>query len=37
LRHPTSHLELHELRAYARLHLDAVLLGPRERPLLPAT
>jgi threonine aldolase len=33
--HPTSHLELHELRAYARLQrLDAVLVGPRERPIL---
>jgi len=33
--HATSHLELHELRAYARVQrLDAVLLGPRERPTL---
>ena len=33
--HPTSHLELHELRAYSRVQsLDAVLLGPRERPTL---
>ncbi len=31
--HPTSHLELHEERAYASLHrLEAKLLGPRERP-----
>jgi len=31
--HPTSHLELHEERAYARLHqLQVTLLGPRERP-----
>ena len=31
--HPTSHLELHEERAYARLHsLRAILLGERERP-----
>jgi len=31
--HPTSHLELHEERAYARLHsLRATLLGERERP-----
>jgi threonine aldolase len=31
--HPTSHLELHEERAYAHLHdLQATLLGPRERP-----
>lgn len=31
--HPTSHLELHEERAYAHLHgLKATLLGPRERP-----
>jgi threonine aldolase len=31
--HPTSHLELHEERAYAHLHgLEATLLGPRERP-----
>jgi threonine aldolase len=35
--HPTSHLELHELRAYSRLQrLDAVLLGTRERPTLAA-
>ena len=34
--HPTSHLELHEQRAYARLHgLEAILLGPRDRPTLP--
>ncbi len=33
--HPTSHLELHEERAYAHLHrLTVSLLGPRER--LPA-
>lgn len=33
--HPTSHLELHERRAYAELHrLDAVLVGPRHRPML---
>ena len=33
--HPTSHLELHELRAYARLQrLEAVLLGSSERPTL---
>ena len=31
--HPTSHLELHEERAYAHLHgLQATLLGPRDRP-----
>jgi threonine aldolase len=31
--HATSHLEVHELRAYARVQrLDAVLLGARERP-----
>lgn len=31
--HPTSHLELHEERAYARLHsLRASLLGERARP-----
>jgi threonine aldolase len=31
--HPTSHLELHEERAYAHLHdLSVTLLGPRERP-----
>jgi threonine aldolase len=31
--HATSHLELHEERAYAHLHgLDATLLGGRERP-----
>lgn len=35
--HPTSHLELHELRAYARVQaLAGVLLGPRERPTLAA-
>jgi threonine aldolase len=33
--HPTSHLELHEEHAYARLHsLRAILLGERERPTL---
>jgi threonine aldolase len=33
--HATSHLEVHELRAYSRVQrLDAVLLGPRERPTL---
>ncbi len=33
--HPTSHLELHEERAYAHLHeLRVSLLGPRHRPLL---
>jgi len=32
--HPTSHLELHEERAYARLWgLDATLVGPAEVPL----
>ena len=32
--HPTCHLELHEEKAYARLHdLDAVLVGAPERPL----
>ncbi|MFO1304260.1 MAG: beta-eliminating lyase-related protein [Burkholderiales bacterium] len=31
--HPTSHLEIHEQRGYARVQrLDAVLLGPRTRP-----
>jgi threonine aldolase len=31
--HPTSHLELHEERAYAHLHqLQAIQLGPRDRP-----
>lgn len=31
--HPTSHLELHEMRAYAELaQLHGVLLGDRERP-----
>ncbi len=35
--HPTSHLEVHEERGYARLHrLDASLLGDRDRPLLAA-
>jgi threonine aldolase len=35
--HPTAHLELHELRAYSRLQqLNAVLLGPRESPMLAA-
>jgi threonine aldolase len=35
--HPTSHLELHEMRAYSRVQrLDSVLLGPRERPTLAA-
>ena len=33
--HPTAHLELHEERAYARLHhLDSILLGPRDQPTL---
>jgi threonine aldolase len=33
--HPTSHLELHEQRAYAHLHgLQVTLLGPRERPAM---
>jgi threonine aldolase len=33
--HPTSHLELHEFRAYAHLHrLNATLIGPRQRPML---
>lgn len=33
--HPTSHLELHEHRAYAHLHgLRATLVGPRQRPML---
>ncbi|MFO1302650.1 MAG: beta-eliminating lyase-related protein [Burkholderiales bacterium] len=33
--HPTSHLELHEQRGYARVQrLDAVLVGPRHRPTL---
>jgi threonine aldolase len=33
--HPTSHPELHEMRAYSRVQrLEAVLLGPRERPTL---
>ena len=35
--HPTSHLELHEERAYSRLHgFSATLLGPRNRVLLGA-
>ncbi len=35
--HPTSHLELHEERAYSHLHgLQVTLLGPRERPTLAA-
>lgn len=35
--HETAHLELHEFRAYARLsRLSALLVGPRERPTLPA-
>jgi len=35
--HPTSHLELHEMRGYSRVQrLDAVLLGPRARPTLAA-
>jgi threonine aldolase len=35
--HPTSHLELHEERAYAHLHgLRVTLLGPRERPVAAA-
>ncbi|MEZ4316956.1 MAG: beta-eliminating lyase-related protein [Myxococcota bacterium] len=33
--HPTSHVELHEERAYARLHgLHATLVGPTDRPML---
>lgn len=33
--HPTSHLELHESRAYSHLfQLRATLVGPRNRPLL---
>jgi threonine aldolase len=33
--HATSHLEVHEMRAYARVQrLDAILLGARERPTL---
>lgn len=33
--HPTSHLELHEARAYEQLFsLRASLVGPRDRPLL---
>lgn len=33
--HPTSHLELHELRGYSRVQrLEAVLLGPAARPTL---
>jgi len=35
--HPTSHLEVHEARAYSRVQrLEGVLLGPRERPTLAA-
>lgn len=35
--HPTSHLELHEERAYARLYgLDVTLVGPADAPLLAA-
>jgi hypothetical protein len=35
--HPTSHLELHEERAYAHLHgLRVTLLGPRHRPVAAA-
>ncbi len=35
--HATSHLERHELRAYARVQrLDAALLGPPSRPTLAA-
>lgn len=35
--HPTSHLELHEERGYARLHrLDATLLGAQDRPTVAA-
>jgi threonine aldolase len=35
--HPTSHLELHEERGYARLHgLEATLLGARRHPTLAA-
>jgi len=31
--HATSHLEIHELRAYSRVQrLDAILLGSRDRP-----
>ena len=34
--HPTAHPELHEFRAYSRLHrLEAIMLGPRDRPTLP--
>jgi len=33
--HPTSHLELHEMRGYSRVQrLHGVLLGPRHRPTL---
>ena len=33
--HATSHLEVHEMRAYSRVQrLDAILLGARERPTL---
>lgn len=33
--HPTSHLELHEFRAYAHLHgLKVTLIGPKQRPML---
>lgn len=33
--HPTSHVELHEQRGYARLHgLEATLVGPAGSPLL---
>src|SRR5207244_3252845 len=32
--HPTAHMELHEFRAYGRLHaLQASLIGPRHRPM----
>lgn len=35
--HPTSHVELHEARAYAHLMgLRARLVGPRDRPMLAA-
>jgi threonine aldolase len=33
--HPTSHLELHEHRAYSHVHgLQATLVGPKHRPML---
>ncbi len=32
--HPTSHVEIHEERAYAHLHgLNATLVGPADRPM----